>query len=72
MENKKRKKFAGNSSKIVCSKMLHAYNRERSTQEGYSVHKQWNVIYVGDTQLNARFSEVKKSMSELKDVLGEL
>lgn len=70
MLNKKKKKITENRAKVLCSKTRQVKVRKDAAPK-YAVSKKWRAIYVGEAQLNARFVEVKKSMSELRSVLGE-
>lgn len=70
MQNKKKRIFTANRAKAFRSK-IKSVKVEKNAAPKYVVSKKWKAIYVGEDQLNARFLEVKKSMSELRSVLGE-
>lgn len=70
MLNKKKKNFTENRAKVLCPNTRQVKVRNDAAPR-YAVRKKWKAIYVGEAQLNARFLEVKKSMSELRSVLGE-
>lgn len=70
MLNKKKKKNTENRAKVLYSKTRQVKVRKSAAPQ-YAISKKWKAIYVGEAQLNARFVEVKKSMSELRSVLGE-
>lgn len=70
MQNKKKRIFTGNRAKTLCPKTKYVKVRKSAAPQ-YAISKKWKPIYVGEAQLNARFLEVKKSMSELRNVLGE-
>lgn len=70
MLNKKKKNFTMNRTKVLCPK-TRLVKVGNDAAPKYAVSKKWKAIYVGEDQLNARFLEVKKSMSDLKSVLGE-
>lgn len=70
MRNKKKRIFTVNRAKAFRPK-IKSVKVEKNAAPKYAISKKWNTIYVGEAQLNARFLEVKKSMSKLRSILGE-